>query len=318
MSKYKVWAYDLGHLDKDAGKAGSKVKVKQIEINDRDDDGVIREDGAGGPGDKIGKDVISTMKHKSTLELEDGSVITGWYVEVEHGSGDKHAYFIPTDGSTPEKGKLAKDIDKNGDQYDDLDRILDPVPCFTAGSLIISESGLIPVEAVGEGMRIVTRDNGFQTVRWAGQRRILKRDLNDRAPMAPIVFKAGALGNGMPERDMAVSPNHRMLITGGSVQTHFGETEAFVAARHLTHLPGVERAGSMPVTYVHLLFDSHEVVLADGAWSESFCPGGEGLKGFGEDQKKEVLTLFPELLDRPKSYQLARPSMKAYEARAAV
>jgi hypothetical protein len=65
-----------------------------------------------------------------------------------------------------------------------------------------------------------------------------------------------------------------------------------------------------------MMFDSHEVVLGDGAWTESFQPGDYSLKGIGNAQRNEIFELFPELREshgRTK-YVSARRSLKRKEA----
>jgi len=71
------------------------------------------------------------------------------------------------------------------------------------------------------------------------------------------------------------------------------------------------------VSYIHFMFDQHEVVLSNGAWTESFQPGEQVLDGMGNAQKLEIFDLFPELQDAEglKAYQAARRSLKQHEAR---
>jgi hypothetical protein len=65
------------------------------------------------------------------------------------------------------------------------------------------------------------------------------------------------------------------------------------------------------------MFDRHEVVLSDGAWTESFQPGDYTLNGIGDEQRQEILELFPELASQQgiRDYSAARRSLKGYEAR---
>ena len=49
------------------------------------------------------------------------------------------------------------------------------------------------------------------------------------------------------------------------------------------------------VTYVHILFDRHEIVFAEGAPSESLFTGPEALKSLSSAAQAEVFSLFPEL-----------------------
>lgn len=95
----------------------------------------------------------------------------------------------------------------------------------------------------------------------------------------------------------------------------FGEREVLVAAGHLEAMPGVQQLLTKGITYVHLMFDQHEIVHSDGCWTESFQPGATVLSGMQDAQRDEVLELFPELGANPHSYPAARPSLRAYEAK---
>ena len=72
----------------------------------------------------------------------------------------------------------------------------------------------------------------------------------------------------------------------------------------------------MATTYIHFMFDNHEVVLSNGAWTESFQPGDYSLKGIGNSQRTEIFELFPELQERQgrDAYTAARRSLKRHEA----
>ena len=115
---------------------------------------------------------------------------------------------------------------------------------------------------------------------------------------------------------MLVSPQHRMLITSHMAYIMCEEREVLIPAKHLTRLDGVYAVDTGAVSYLHLMFDHHEVVLADGAWSESFQPADRTLKGIGDPQRAEILSIFTELetLAGLNGYGAARPSLKRHEA----
>jgi hypothetical protein len=194
--------------------------------------------------------------------------------------------------------------------------IEDIVPCFTPGSLIATPKGQRRVEDLQEGDKIITRDNGIQEIRWVGQKRMNGIDLARQPKLQPVLIRKGALGNGLPERDMMVSPNHRVLVTNEKVNLYFNETEVLASAKHLVGLDGIHKVNVVGTTYIHFMFDQHEVVLSDGSWTESFHPGDYTLKGIGRDQRDEILTLFPELKEKEglDNYQAARRSLKKHEA----
>jgi Ca2+-binding RTX toxin-like protein len=190
------------------------------------------------------------------------------------------------------------------------------IPCFTPGTRIATIRGEVLVEDLEIGDRIITRDNGIQDIRWIGTRSLSRAEMLGQQNLLPIRIRQGALGNGLPERDMMVSPNHRMLVASEKAAFFFEEREVLVAAKHLVGMPGVEVADVADVTYIHFMFDHHEVVLSDGAWSESFQPGDQTIGGLDQDQRDELLTLFPELAqaDGVDGYAAARRSLKKYEA----
>lgn len=193
------------------------------------------------------------------------------------------------------------------------------IPCFTPGTLIDTARGPVPVEEIAVDDLVLTRDSGYRPVRWVGRRDLSLADLVAHPELRPIRIGQGSLGPNCPARDMLVSPQHRMLITGARAELIAGETEVLVAAQHLTGRPGIARAKAEAVSYIHLMFDEHEIVRADSAWSESFQPGQASLDGMEDVQRDEILALFPELASlatNPGAYPAARLSVKSHEARA--
>lgn len=191
------------------------------------------------------------------------------------------------------------------------------IPCFTPGTLIATPRGEKPVEDLQPGDRVITRDNGLQEIRWVGHRALAAQDLHNAPHLKPVLIRAGALGHGLPERDMLVSPQHRLLLNSERAALYFEEREVLAAAKHLTGMEGVDQVEASGTTYIHFMFDQHEVVLSNGAWTESFQPGEQVLDGMGVEQRDEIFELFPELRDAQglTAYQAARRSLKKHEAR---
>lgn len=167
-------------------------------------------------------------------------------------------------------------------------------PCFTPGTLVTTPRGECPVQHLVVGDRIVTRDNGVQPVRWVGSSQMFLHDFQAAPHLLPVFIRQGSLGEGLPERDMMLSPNHRVLVKNEKSSLRYVEREVLVAAKHLTS-QGVHTVQSSGTTYVHFMCDRHEVVLADGIWTETFRPDDTSLKGIGNSQRMEILELFPEL-----------------------
>lgn len=187
------------------------------------------------------------------------------------------------------------------------------VPCFVAGTLIASEAGPRPVETLRAGDRVLTRDHGFRPLVWVGRRRLSAAALRGRSRFRPVRIEADAFGPGMPARPLQVSPQHRMLLIGAGAELLFGRHEVLVSALHLLGLPGVSRPAPDAVDYVHLLFDTHEIVCAEGMWSESYQPGVASVAGLDTAQRRELLALFPELARGRRPFAAARPALRARE-----
>lgn len=216
-----------------------------------------------------------------------------------------------------ERGRI-EFLDSNGNitrraEYREIEQI---IICFTPGTRIATPTGEKSVETLRTGDQVFTRDNGVQDIRWIGRKALTGADLAADPRLQPVLIRKGALGRGLPERDMMVSPNHRMLMTGEDPALMFGEREVLASAKHLTDRDGIDRVTASAVTYIHMLFDRHEVILADGAWTESFQPGDYSLGGLDKPQRREVLRLFPDLQTIGEgSFPAARQVLRKHEAR---
>ena len=132
-----------------------------------------------------------------------------------------------------------------------------------------------------------THDNGPQPVRWVG-----RRTVPAEGAFAPIRIQANTFGI---HETLWLSPQHRVLIRDGFSELLFGETEVLVAAKDLVNDGSVRRIPGGDVTYVHILFDQHQVIYSEGLATESFLPGPQTTRSFEQDIVREICTLFPEL-----------------------
>lgn len=173
-------------------------------------------------------------------------------------------------------------------------------PCFAYGTMIETEYGSMPIQDLREGMKVWTVDNGMQPIRWIGSRKLSRAVLEGAPNLRPVRISAGALGKDTPSRDLLVSPQHRVLVRSRIAQKLFGQEEVLVAAKQLVLVDGIDIATDLPeVEYFHMLFDRHEIVLSDGAETESLYTGPEALESLGTEAREEIFTIFPELRDRP-------------------
>ncbi|SDE50498.1 Hemolysin-type calcium-binding repeat-containing protein [Paracoccus isoporae] len=172
------------------------------------------------------------------------------------------------------------------------------VTCFGTDALILTAGGEVAAGDLAVGDLVETRDAGLQPIRWIGRRHLDAATLAAHPHLRPIRIRAGALGAGLPERDLIVSPQHRMLVRSKIAQRMFGTDEVLVAAKQLCRIEGIAPAEDLAeITYVHFLFDDHQIVRANGAETESMHTGAEAMRSVGAAAREEILTLFPELRD---------------------
>jgi Ca2+-binding RTX toxin-like protein len=254
--------------------------------------------GGGGPGIAPGDNDI--------LDLSAYGQLYGWGSVIINPTfpGSEDGTITLTDGNGNTLGTIV---------YTNIETIY---PCFTPGTLILTDRGEVPVESLTAGDLVMTRDNGLQPLRWVGRRHLTRGRLLADPDLQPVRIARGALAGQGPERTMLVSPQHRVLVDCARAELLFGEAEVLVPAKHLVGQAEVSRA--LPedgVTYIHILFDRHEIVQSDGIWTESFQPAERMLNAMEAEVRAEVLALFPDLASDDRAFAGARLSLKAHEAK---
>lgn len=169
--------------------------------------------------------------------------------------------------------------------------------CFAAGTLIDTPNGPLRVEDLRPGDAVTTLDQGAQPLVWTGRRALSAAELAANPNWQPIRIPAGALGAGLPHRDLLVSPQHRVMIASRAVQRLFDRPQVLVAATHLQGVNGIARLDAGAVTYHHIMCRSHQIVLSEGAPTETLYAGKMALAGLPANSRAELLSLFPELAD---------------------
>lgn len=180
--------------------------------------------------------------------------------------------------------------------------------CFATGTIIDTDLGPTPVEALTAGTLVKTVDNGLQPIRWIGRRHLSGAMFDAHPNLRPVLIRAGALGGGRPWTDLTVSPQHRIRIADWRAELYFGEPEVLVPAKALIDGRTIVESPLAEVTYWHLLFDRHELIWSNGLPSESLHPGDMARLAL-EDIEKGRLPLDLEHRDTA----LARPALRVRE-----
>ena len=304
----------------------SVMSLETITVNDTNNDGVIRDDDYGYPAEPISY-TLGGVTHNTTLDAE-----ATYNAVVTYGDGTTSNIIIELyqmqDGAT----FLSRDsildgahiqniqiTSFNGDGYTGIGHLVDfglndtptstvLIVCFARGTLIDTPAGPVAIETLKAGDPVRTLDHGTQEIRWIGSTTVPAT-----GKLAPVVITKGALGNS---RELLVSPQHRMLVSGWKAELLFGEPQVLAAATHLVNGDTIYRREGGEVEYFHMMFDTHEIVFAEGAPCESFHPGEMGLNALNTATREEIFTLFPELRTNPASYgPTTRTALKGFEAR---
>lgn len=184
---------------------------------------------------------------------------------------------------------------------------IETIICFARGTRIETPNGPRHIEDLQEGDLVLTLDNGPRPIRWIGS-----REVPATGRFAPIEFAAGAVDN---TETLSVSPQHRMLLGGWRAELLFGASEILAPAKYLINDRTIRRREGGTVEYFHILFDTHEVVFAEGAPSESLYPSDLSLSALAESSREEIFEIFPELRAMPYAdVSTARRCLKEHEA----
>ena len=187
------------------------------------------------------------------------------------------------------------------------------VVCFEAATLIDTPNGPVRADQLAVGQWVDTLDNGAQPIRWLRHSRITPDS------GAVIRISAGALGACLPEHDLIVTRQHRLLVGGNGQLPHHFDDEYLVPAGALIDLPGIDAVqGNQLITLVHFAFDSHEIIKANGVCAESLLLGPMVLQGLSPMQHRALSEQYLRPLPHPDSAlngPVARPCLGTAKAR---
>ena len=183
------------------------------------------------------------------------------------------------------------------------------VVCFCKGSYIETPSGPRNIADLGVGDLVHTLDRGAVAIQWIGVSEWRKDQVKYSDRLRPVLVSAGALGPDVPETDLYVSPQHRLLIQ--STDAVCGTTrEVFVSAKHLVGHNGIRYSPKNDcVEYYHIWLGKHEIIKSNGAYTESFFPGAMALNALTPSQRSALAKTLCG------NYTLARPHLRGKRLR---
>ena len=275
--------------------------VSEVDV---DDDNVIY-DNEYATGDYLRYDVgggtvstalDSTSLYNANILLGDGSTMSVPVLVIQAANGD---VFISEYPANPLDGLAIQSISVlslNTSDAAGLNRGASnmqnaTIVCFALGTLIATQCGEVSVETLKVGDMVMTLDHGLQPIRWIHFHECPLDGVERSAK--PMLIAAGSIRQGVPSRDLIVSPNHRILVGGAGQLAMDFDDEALVAAKALTSLSGVRHmAGKRHITWVHFACDRHEVVIANGCLTESLLLGPMVMQSLNAKERRDVEAIF--------------------------
>ncbi|MBB5760526.1 hypothetical protein HNR01_000121 [Methylorubrum rhodesianum] len=170
---------------------------------------------------------------------------------------------LSADGSRVAFDSRASNLVPNDTNSVDDVFVADTVICFATGTRIRTARGEVAVEDLRVGDQAVTVGGKQRPIRWIGSRNL--DGCGAALPFAqqPVRIRAGAFGDGLPVRDLFLSPGHPVLVGG-----HLVPVMSLVNGTSLARMPATA------VTYWHVELDAHDILLAEGLPAESYLDLG--------------------------------------------
>ncbi len=135
-----------------------------------------------------------------------------------------------------------------------------PAPAgIAAGTGIRTLDGILPIEFLEPGDRIVTR---------AGARRLLAVSAQEHRGQSLIRIRASTLGHDRPERDLLIAEGQHVFVRDWRAMALYGCQTAAIPAARLTDNEFILREGPRsahaPTHLYTLHFDEDQVIWAEG------------------------------------------------------
>ncbi|MDY6885131.1 MAG: Hint domain-containing protein [Pseudomonadota bacterium] len=174
-------------------------------------------------------------------DLADDGIVSGVTIDSEYNILLGNSVFTLADGSTLT-----------------LDNF--QISCFVTGTQIATPAGEVAVETLAIGDEVTTTEGKTAAIKWMGYREVSATFAKKNAGAQPVLITADALGNGLPTADLRVSPDHAMHIDGVLIHAEALVNGSTIVREAITH----------SFAYYHIELEQHDLVLANGAPTETF------------------------------------------------
>jgi Hint domain len=137
------------------------------------------------------------------------------------------------------------------------------VACYARGTRILTGRGEVAVEALSLDDLVITASGCLRPIRWIGHRAVDCSRHPDPNAVQPVRVARDAFGEGLPSRELWLSPGHNIAHEG-----------ALVPISALVNGVSVAQVQQRRVEYWHVELFGHDVLVAEGLPAESYLDTG--------------------------------------------
>ena len=235
-----------------------------------------------GSSSTVSNVTLNDFQPGDTIDI--GETIAAGQISVTNGTLSVPGYVFALTHTLGPNEYTTADFAVSGDGTGGTFITTTHVPCFRAGTRIRTIEGDVTVETLREGSRVVTSGGEAVPVVWLGQREIDCRRHPYPEQVWPIRVRAGAIGPGLPARDLYLSPDHAVFVDG-----------VLIPIKHLLNATSIAQVRTERVSYWHVELPRHDILLAEGLPAESYLDTGDRARFRNGGM---VTTLHPDFASR--------------------
>lgn len=165
---------------------------------------------------------------------------------------------------------------------------------FTHGTHLQAVNGVLAIEDLHPGDRLLTADGGSSEVAWIGAASFTSAEMSAGNPLTRVM--ADSFGMSRPDNILGLGPAARLLQTPPDLRNAFAATPIMTPARAFVDgVNVIEITPPTPVRMYHLCLQRHAAVFASGLEIETYHPGADPIPLMSQTLRSVFMSVFPQI-----------------------